>query len=110
MDPIAAETMIKLKEHYEQLLAEERKKTQMFESMIKEFTNIHNKHQLGNCVRCDKLCYSVVRSHRIDPDMDNPAHFFTQFNFQKCLGCGQHICEACYEEISPGYPKCQECV
>ena len=97
MDPITAETLIKLTQHYEQLLSEEKKKTQMYQTMALCYGDISQSSTDGVCSECSKLCFSVT---------PRPVGFEYQtfvdkkYNYKTCQECNELTCKVCCNEIA----------
>ena len=126
MDPITAQTLIQVKEHYEKLLAEtkaeltkEKKQTQMYETMVGRYSDIYDEKQPGVCVVCDVLCFSVKRAE-VDHETGDEVDFYEQYSYEACQNCNELTCNDCHDRIAWGidtsgpfdqyYKKCPKCI
>lgn len=103
MNAFAAETLIKLTQHYEQLLSKqkadlekEKKKVDMYESMVGRHSDIYDEKQPGDCVVCGVLCYSVKRAV-IDNETEDEIDFYDQYNYEVCNECNELTCNDCHQ-------------
>ena len=125
MDPITAQTLIHVKEHYEKLLtqtkaelAEEKKKGHMYMMMTGCYSDIYRESQPGVCAECDHLCFSVTRAE-IDHETGDEIDFYNQYSYKTCQKCKELTCTVCCDEIAWGIDystddydcgKCPKCI
>ena len=123
MDPITAQTMIKLAEHYKQLLAEktkelaeEKKKSHMYEIMAMCYGDIDCSSQDGVCAECDQLCFSVTP---MPVGFEYQTFVDKRYNYKTCQKCKELTCTVCCNDIAWGIDystddydcgKCVKCI
>ena len=123
MDPITAQTMIKLAEHYKQLLAEktkelaeEKKTSHMFMMMGLCYGDIDSYSQDGVCTECNTLCFSVTPS---PVDFEYQTFVEKRYSYKTCQECKELTCKVCRDEIAWGIDystddydcgKCPKCI
>ena len=126
MDPITAQTMIKLAEHYEQLLAEktkeldeEKKTSHMFMMMGLCYGDIHYYSQDGVCAECNQLCFAVTPMPAIDYETGDEIDVENRYSYKTCQKCKELTCTVCCDEIAWGIDystddydcgKCVKCI
>ena len=95
MDPITAQTLIHVKEHYEKLLdektkelKEEKKKSTMFEIMSTCYGDIDCYSQDGVCVECDHLCFAVTIVE-LDYETGDEIDFENKYSYKTCQKCNE---------------------
>ena len=103
MDPIAIQAMIKLKEHYENLLSKqkaeldrEKKKVNMYSKMVNKHSDICFVIQPGDCVLCGVMCYRVEREV-IDHENGDTVNFNDERNYEVCCECNELTCDHCHQ-------------